>query len=209
MTKKKRAEPILNEFTVVRDGTERQFTKYSTKQKRQLRATEIRRFDFEVCPICGLRPATTKEHLPPEVLGGRIMTTTCSTCNNRFGVAEAELAKFIELTTTATLRSADTGKLQGTRSATVSIRHTNDRIIGLFPTRAHPEFDVLLGQPGTNLQGIRGWDMNLVTVAILKQLFLAACLLAGGGSRFSYIEIGPEDTPRLRKFHGNTDRPGP
>lgn len=108
------------------------------------------------------------------------MTTTCATCNNNLGVAEAELTRFIELNTTAVLAGAEGGELKGLREATVAIRHTTGNVIGLFPTSAHREYNDLLAQPGTTLHSVRGWDMNLVTIAIIKQLYLAACLLAGG-----------------------------
>src|SRR6266487_3704358 len=47
---------------------------------------------FESCPICGA-PATDDEHVPPESIGGKIMTRTCGPCNHRLGShVEADLA---------------------------------------------------------------------------------------------------------------------
>ncbi len=47
---------------------------------------------FESCPICG-DPATDDEHVPPESVGGKVMTRTCRPCNNRLGShVEADLA---------------------------------------------------------------------------------------------------------------------
>ena len=40
---------------------------------------------FEFCPICYESPADTKEHVPPQNFGGRVMTWTCARCNNTLG----------------------------------------------------------------------------------------------------------------------------
>jgi hypothetical protein len=41
--------------------------------------------DFEICPICRAAPPTTEEDLPPNSLGGSVMTRTCQRCNSGLG----------------------------------------------------------------------------------------------------------------------------
>lgn len=40
---------------------------------------------FAQCPICLSSDPTSAEHVPPEAIGGRIMTSTCVPCNNELG----------------------------------------------------------------------------------------------------------------------------
>ncbi len=47
--------------------------------------------NFDICPICLHDAPATREHVPPESLGGRRATLTCADCNNGFGSFEAEL----------------------------------------------------------------------------------------------------------------------
>jgi HNH endonuclease len=42
---------------------------------------------FERCPICLSSGSMTAEHVPPEVIGGRVMTSTCDRCNNELGAS--------------------------------------------------------------------------------------------------------------------------
>jgi hypothetical protein len=48
-------------------------------------AMEIRYLDFGECPICLEPTSGTREHVPPESIGGNVMTRTCEPCNNKFG----------------------------------------------------------------------------------------------------------------------------
>jgi hypothetical protein len=41
--------------------------------------------DFDRCPICLDPEPTSKEQVPPAALGGSVMTTTCTRCNNELG----------------------------------------------------------------------------------------------------------------------------
>lgn len=43
------------------------------------------RLDFAECPICLSTASSTREHVPPEKIGGRFMTWTCELCNHAFG----------------------------------------------------------------------------------------------------------------------------
>lgn len=43
------------------------------------------RLDFERCPVCLSTGSMTAEHVPPEAIGGRVMTSTCERCNNELG----------------------------------------------------------------------------------------------------------------------------
>jgi len=41
--------------------------------------------EFPVCPICLIVGPTSREHVPQETVGGRVMTLTCQRCNNGLG----------------------------------------------------------------------------------------------------------------------------
>jgi len=40
---------------------------------------------FDRCPICGDTDATSRDHVPPEAVGGKLIVYTCARCNNTFG----------------------------------------------------------------------------------------------------------------------------
>lgn len=56
----------------------------------------IPRRDFDACPICGVGSVLSKEHVPPERLGGKAHTTTCERCNHVFGTFEDALLRRAE-----------------------------------------------------------------------------------------------------------------
>lgn len=40
---------------------------------------------FDVCPICLVGEPTQREHVPNGAIGGKVVTYTCGTCNDRLG----------------------------------------------------------------------------------------------------------------------------
>lgn len=71
-----------------------------------LPVAQIGRLDFDTCPICLSSENLTNEHVPPEKLGGGVLTRTCQPCNNIFGVLEDGLLARVEGRATMHLRSA-------------------------------------------------------------------------------------------------------
>jgi hypothetical protein len=43
------------------------------------------RMTFDRCPICLSTGPLTAEHVPPEAVGGRVLTSTCDRCNHKLG----------------------------------------------------------------------------------------------------------------------------
>src|SRR5690348_5394269 len=53
---------------------------------------EIHAHIFDFCPICLSPEPRSREHVPPESLGGRVLTRLCEKCNNGLGArVEVEL----------------------------------------------------------------------------------------------------------------------
>ena len=102
---------------------------------------EIGPRSFDRCPICG-DPATEDEHVPPQSIGGEVMTRTCGPCNHRFGsYVEPDLLDWLDGVMLSTrLRSDQVGHRPG-----------SSRRIGL---RRTPQGFVLMLGDGRDLQEV-------------------------------------------------------
>ena len=80
---------------------------YTRKATSRLDGFLVDGFTFDLCPICLDPEPTSEEHVPPQSLGGRVMTLTCNRCNNDLGTAENELRRLLNLETTAYLEATD------------------------------------------------------------------------------------------------------
>lgn len=138
---------------------------------------ECTRVDFPVCPICRSADGLTDEHVPPEIVGGSVLTRTCGKCNNKYGTYEDALAKRTEHRYTMALRGP--GLLGTRRLSDVIVRFdgTGGQLIspwnGSWPEWAEPAF----------AEG--GWEFQLerpcscrAYASVLKSAYLAACTLA-------------------------------
>jgi hypothetical protein len=138
---------------------------------------ECPRVDFPTCPICGADGSLTDEHVPPDLLGGAVLTRTCPECNNRFGTYEDALLKHAEQRYTMALRSPG---LRGERriSDVILRRDSDGRLLlstwnGFWPSWTDPMFTE------------EGWEFQLerpcpcrAYASVLKSAYLAACTLA-------------------------------
>ena len=163
-----------SEFSVEHEGDSLEFSKYISKVTGRVTAIVIERCDFPVCPICLGPDPDVAEHVPPESLGGRIMTMTCRRCNHNFGTAEEQLRSFIDQETTVHAQASD-GSVNGRRAAKVALRSSEGRPTGAFVRSAAPEFDEVLDSCSSELT-VKPLDMRLVVAAGLKHAYLAACL---------------------------------
>ncbi|MDZ5447547.1 HNH endonuclease [Micromonospora sp. 4G57] len=129
----------------------------------------------ERCPICG-EPATSDEHVPPQRLGGQIMTRTCHPCNNRLGShVEPDLVDWYD----------DAIPRPGFRSEAVQGRRRADHLLfrstaagefGLIiDGRGDPEITAALASGIVNLD-VRPPNRNRYMLALLKSAYLAASL---------------------------------
>jgi len=135
---------------------------------------------FDRCPICLVPDPADREHVPPEALGGSVMTTTCKRCNNQFGaVAEADLVDWYEDALQRVAFSHD--EVQGARKTSrLLLRSTPDGKFVLLPEGAvDPQIaDKFQGGANFNLH-YSPPDIRRVRIAALKSAYLAACLVTG------------------------------
>lgn len=146
------------------------------------------RRDFDRCPLCLTPNPTSEEHVPPDSLGGSIMTVTCLRCNNEFGSRlEVDLLNWWE--DAANVRFAN-DRVQGARrSPRILFRQIESGEPMLFIDRGTVDPAIIeMLQSGEIQARFEPPDMNRVRVAILKSAYLAACI------------FGQEipDTPRAR-----------
>nr|WP_255529511.1 HNH endonuclease [Leucobacter edaphi] len=140
-------------------------------------AYTVPRFDFERCPIC-LRPDDlTDEHVPMKSLGGKVMTRTCSDCNNRLGsVSEAALRSVVagEVIVEAARQGAD--GFRGFRKATVALRQAPSAIPEMHVTSGDNELLAAISSGEPLAVRYRLFDPFPSGIAILKYAYLAACI---------------------------------
>lgn len=136
------------------------------------------RTDFPNCPICGSGENLTAEHVPPERLGGRVLTVTCRECNNAFGSKyEDDLLKTAEDRFTLAVRGAG---LRGERRiADVVLRSDGaGRLLLSTWNGAWPAwFDPAFAGVGHEFQ-LEAPCRCRAYVAMVKNAYLAACVLA-------------------------------
>jgi hypothetical protein len=145
--------------------------------RRKSGAWIVNRLDFGVCPICLSSDDLTDEHLPMKALGGRVMTKTCSECNNKLGSsAEEALRVLIEAEVVITAKSLSAGGPRGVRRATAAIRQVPFLPPTLHVRSADPEF-LDAAEAGMPMDlSYRLLDRYSAGVAILKYSYLAACI---------------------------------
>lgn len=172
MSSKRTAIPA--EFSFEYQGERLEFSKYISKETSRAGAIQIPRFDFSACPICLEPHPSAAEHVPPESLGGKVMTLTCNRCNHDFGTAEDQLRQFVDLETTASVETLS-GAVPGNRRAKVALRSSEGRPAGAFVRSSAPGFDDILNSDSSTLK-LNPLDMPLVVAAALKHAYVAACL---------------------------------
>lgn len=174
MSSKRCNPPVPGEFGFDHDGEELSFSKYTSEETGRIDAIVVPRFRFPTCPICLEPHPDVDEHVPPESLGGKVMTWTCKKCNNDFGTAEDKLRSFIDLETTADIEATD-GSVPGKRAAKVAFRSSEGRPNGMFIRSAAAGFEDIIGTGSGELR-VKPLDMALVHASLLKHAYLAACL---------------------------------
>jgi len=154
---------------------------------------------FDACPICG-SPATDKEHVPPEAMGGRVMTRTCEPCNNRLGArVEADLVDWHDYA--VTLPSFSGNAVRGPRrSSRILVRVSQSGALLLLVDGNMDEGVRHLLQSGEVDLSAFLPDHNRVRLGLLKQAFLAASLYCGPiGAEGDIVRqdlIAARDAPR-------------
>ena len=132
---------------------------------------------FDRCPICG-DPATTGEHVPPEVLGGRVMTRTCGPCNHGFSSLETVLGDWLDDAIRGPqFQSAGTPGAR--RCGLIQVRRTAaGEPLLILDGACDPALDDILQRGAAGLLFARP-DRRLYSLALLKHAYLAACMKFG------------------------------
>jgi hypothetical protein len=141
---------------------------------------EIPYFAFEWCPICLNESAQlSREHVPPESLGGDVRTLTCLPCNNRLGSrVEDEFVAWWNDELCVVRFSNPQSEILGHRFAeSVAIRYATDGSpVFVVKGGARDEIKAML-QAGNLVAEFRSPDSVRYRIAALKQAYLAACIL--------------------------------
>jgi hypothetical protein len=132
---------------------------------------------FDQCPICSEPKPTSREHVPPEAIGGSVMTWTCATCNNEFGSRlEPHLIDWWE-DATPRVTLTHRGVRGERRVARVLVRQTRAGEPVFVFDRPDRAVGAALG-PGSELtMQVTVPDRARSRLAALKTAYLAACLL--------------------------------
>ncbi|MEU4215869.1 HNH endonuclease [Actinoplanes sp. NPDC026623] len=133
---------------------------------------------FDVCPICGEPAATSAEHVPPQRLGGKVMTRTCTRCNNGFGSrVEADLVDWYEGALTTWFASET---VQGKRRVgRLLLRWTEDGEYLLMPAGPSDEIFAEILAAGDVDMEYDTPEHKRWSIALLKCVYLALCIKFG------------------------------
>lgn len=138
----------------------------------------LKRVNFEVCPICIDQPADSAEHVPPKGLGGSLMTTTCTRCNNAFGtLVEAGLQDWFDRM--VYIRYTADGDPRPFGATRALVLRTDEGTPIVLPERGSDpgeEFSQRMRTAKHVSQHVLQPNMALVRNAILKSAYLAACV---------------------------------
>jgi HNH endonuclease len=136
---------------------------------------ELQYYDFGECPICGSPYADSREHVPNEALGGQIRTMTCARCNNEFG---AKVEPHLDAYCSGRFEYVrfTTAGLRGKRSVPRVDMLTTDDGQFVLMARLDAESHAALAQTKEFGLEFRQREMSRVKVAVLKHVYLAACL---------------------------------
>jgi hypothetical protein len=136
---------------------------------------------FDRCPICLEPDPMSKEHVPPEAIGGSVMTSTCYRCNNQAGsVWEPELVNWWEDAIGSVSFSHD--EIPGRRkTSSVLIRQKGDtgEPVMVLSGRMDPAIVSKMKAGGVVEMTYSPPDRNRYRLAALRSAYLAACLLTG------------------------------
>jgi len=139
---------------------------------------EIPSRTFDRCPVCLEPSPSTREHVPPEAVGGKVRTMTCGPCNHNLAtLVEADLAAWYDQRLLGVRFTKDT--VPGGRGAFVNLRTTTDGEFVLTATRADSAIPAMLDAGGEFGMEFCEAEESRYRVALLKHAYLTACLHLG------------------------------
>jgi len=120
----------------------------------------------------------TREHVPPEAVGGKFRTMTCGPCNHKLAsLVEADLAAWYDQRLLGVRFTKDS--IPGGRGAFVNLRTTTEGEFVLTATRADPAIAAMLDAGGEFGIEFCEAEETRYRVALLKHAYIAACLHLG------------------------------
>ncbi|MDT3343877.1 HNH endonuclease [Microbacterium aquilitoris] len=141
--------------------------------------TEVGYHAFDRCPICETSDPTSKEHVPPQHLGGNVLTLTCTRCNNEFGSRlERDLLDWFD---DASRTRVTAPGIMGARSGPRILLRQNDEGAGVMVAQPGRRGEVLADAIDAGEFTIT-WSLphpQRVKLALLKSAYLAGCALLG------------------------------
>jgi hypothetical protein len=138
---------------------------------------EIIRHTFDQCPICLTPAPTSREHVPPESIGGRIRTHLCGDCNNKLGTrVEVEFLDWRDhAMRNARAGDKDVGRYR--RLQRVLYRQAPDgKFLLTLDVGSDTTIPDMLNSGGKLSYTYSPPDDNRCRLAALKHAYLAACL---------------------------------
>ncbi|WP_166792702.1 HNH endonuclease [Cryobacterium algoricola] len=137
---------------------------------------EIGYLEFGECPICLETTPGTREHVPPQSIGGNVMTRTCEPCNSKFGsLYEPHLQTWYN-GSTGHIRISSGDVLGRRHGGEYLVRETVDGKPVLFSTGyVDPSFQQMLLKGKFEIT-YPLFDDVAFRLAAIKTAYLAACL---------------------------------
>jgi hypothetical protein len=138
---------------------------------------------FERCPICLSSGSMTAEHVPPETIGGRVITSTCDRCNNELGSSidrpfvDSMFGRFgsFKLSTEA---SNGVNGFRTYRNVRLAAGKDHDRAVWIDGKKNSDLAELLAGATQFEAR-MQIPEPQAVGLGELKSLYLACCVIAG------------------------------
>jgi hypothetical protein len=133
---------------------------------------------FDKCPICG-SAADSDEHVPPQSMGGRVVTRTCGLCNHRLGSnVEKDVKEWFDVAITLPRFSSST--VRGARGAGRLLLRRTAACENLLLVDGHVDPDII-GMLRSGDLAVAGLlpDENRWRLALLKCAYLGYCMVDG------------------------------
>lgn len=132
---------------------------------------------FDRCPICFSPSPATREHVPPQFMGGHVLTLTCADCNSGFGSQfEPHLRNWWDDAFEVRFSAEDVTGLRN--SPRVLVRPTEEGPVALVLDvgRVDPAISEMFASGAFTMH--QSWPSERHTkVALLKSAYLAICCL--------------------------------
>lgn len=138
---------------------------------------------FDRCPICLSAGSMTDEHVPPEALGGTVMTSTCRRCNNELGSSidrpfvDSMFGRFSSFKLSTEASNGILG-FRTLRNVRLAGGKDHEHAMWIDGQRNQAARELWAGAERFEITA-RPPDPKAVALGELKSLYLACCVIAG------------------------------